>query len=52
MVLYICRQCEDDPYFDEEKLKAIMFRVDFTAYLELGHSISGLTYWKEPLVSC
>lgn len=47
LILYVCKKLEDDPNFDEEKLKAVLFFTDFTAYRRFGKSITGQEYIKE-----
>lgn len=47
LMLYIAQQSKDDPDFDDDKMKAILFLSDFRAYAELGQSITDSTYIKE-----
>lgn len=48
LILYILKQCEDDPTFSFEKLKTILFLSDFTSYQRTRQSITGEQYFKEP----
>jgi hypothetical protein len=48
LILYISKKLKDDPHFDMEKLNNILFIIDFRAYKELGKSITGATYVREP----
>lgn len=47
LILYVCKKLKDDPGFNEEKLKGILFQCDFTAYRRFGKSITGQEYIKE-----
>lgn len=48
LILYIVQQSEDDPHFDTEKLKLILYHIDMRAYRDTGESITGSIYIKEP----
>ena len=52
LILYVCKKCEDDPTFCEEKLKSILFFCDFGAYRKFGKSITGSAYMKEADLPC
>ncbi len=47
LILYICEKCKDDPSFDYEKLKRILYLADFRFYGETGRSITGTQYIRE-----
>lgn len=47
LILYICQKCKDDPTFDEEKLKFLLYNIDFRAYAKFGKSITGERYIRE-----
>jgi len=46
LILYVCKQLENDPKFGATKLNKILFFCDFLAYLELGQAITGVAYQK------
>ena len=46
LVLHIARRCESDPTFGAIKLNKVLFLSDFSAYMELGQSITGAEYIK------
>ncbi|MBZ0256852.1 SocA family protein [bacterium] len=48
MVKYICARVQDGSTLSKTKLFKIMFFCDFTAYRELGESISGDNYIRMP----
>ena len=48
LILLICKECADDPSFDEDKLKLLLFLCDFQAYGKLGKAITGAEYIREP----
>lgn len=48
MILYVCLASETDPAFGATKLNKILFFADRQAYLQWGHSISGVEYQKLP----
>jgi hypothetical protein len=48
LILLICRKCADDPTFDEEKLKMLLYQCDFRSFAELGRAITGAVYVREP----
>src|SRR2546427_882130 len=45
LVLYIARQCEQDPGFGAVKLNKLLFNADFAAYVEFGKPISRQEYF-------
>jgi hypothetical protein len=47
LILLICEKSKDDPNFDDDKLKWLLFHVDMTAFVKLGHPISSFVYTKE-----
>lgn len=47
LILLICQKCKDDPTFDDEKLKWLLFHCDMKSFVETGKSITGDTYTKE-----
>lgn len=47
MILLICQKCKDDPSFDEDKLKWLLFHCDMKSFIETGRTITGATYVKE-----
>lgn len=47
LILYIAKQCEDDPNFDMEKLKFLLYKIDTSSYIATGESITGSIYIKE-----
>jgi hypothetical protein len=48
LILYLASRCEGDPRFTMGKLSHLLFYCDFTAYLQLGRSITGHRYEKLP----
>ena len=46
MILYVCARSMDDPNFDTEKLKWILWHVDTAQFVKYGKSITGGTYEK------
>jgi hypothetical protein len=48
LILYLATRCEDDPRFSSTKLNKLLFYCDFTAYRQLGQSITGHSYQKLP----
>ena len=48
LILYLAARSEQDPRFSSTKLNKLLFYCDFTAYRELGHSITGHSYQKLP----
>ena len=48
LILYICEKSKDDIHFDMKKLGVILWKCDFKAYAELGESLTGATYIKDP----
>lgn len=48
LALYIASRSVNDPAFGKTKLAKILFYSDFTAYLQLGQSITGAIYSKFP----
>jgi hypothetical protein len=48
LILYLSARSEDDPRFSSTKLNKLLFYCDFTAYRQLGHSITGHPYQKLP----
>lgn len=46
LILFIARRSEDDPRFGSVKLNKLLFFSDFTAYAELGRSITGQAYQR------
>jgi hypothetical protein len=48
LVLYFAIKSERDPRFSAIKLNKLLFYCDFTAYRQLGHSITGRCYQKLP----
>lgn len=42
LILYM-----DDPNFDEDKLKFLLFKIDMEAFVKFGETITGATYIKE-----
>lgn len=45
LVLYLARQCEEDPRFGATKLNKLLWNADFAAYVEFGKSITGQEYF-------
>ena len=41
LILYLAARSEDDPRFSSTKLNKLLFYCDFTAYRQLGRSITG-----------
>lgn len=48
LIKYICARVQDGSKLSKTKLFKIMFFCDFTAYRELGESISGDNYIRQP----
>jgi hypothetical protein len=48
LILYLAVRSEEDPRFSSTKLNKLLFYCDFLAYLKLGNSITGQSYWKLP----
>jgi len=48
LIKYVAAQSINDPFFGRTKLNKILFFCDFLAYRDLGKSISGDTYVKQP----
>jgi hypothetical protein len=48
LVLYLTAKLEGDPGFSAAKLNELLFYCDFTAYQQLGRSITGYSYHKLP----
>jgi hypothetical protein len=46
LILYLASKSEEDPWFSATKLNKLLFYCDFTAYRELGRSITGHAYQK------
>jgi hypothetical protein len=46
LILYLASKSHDDPWFSSTKLNKLLFYCDFTAYRQLGHSITGHSYQK------
>jgi hypothetical protein len=46
LILYVCKQLENDPKFGATKLNKLLFFCDFLAYLKLGQAITEATYQK------
>lgn len=46
LILYLASKSEDDPRFSSTKLNKLLFYCDFTAYRDLGSSITGHRYQK------
>jgi hypothetical protein len=46
LILYLATKSVSDPRFSSTKLNKLLFYCDFSAYLRLGHSISGQSYQK------
>ena len=46
LILYLAARSVDDPRFSSTKLNKLLFYCDFTAYRQLGHSITGHPYQK------
>jgi len=46
LVLYVAGKSVDDPGYGRTKLNKILFYSDFTAYEQLGESITGAEYQK------
>jgi hypothetical protein len=46
LILYLAAKSEGDPRFSSTKLNKLLFYCDFTAYRELGRSITGHSYQK------
>ena len=46
LILYLASRSENDPWFSSTKLNKLLFYCDFTAYRQLGHSITGHSYQK------
>ena len=44
LILYICQQLADDPYFGQTKLNKVLFFADFDAYGKWGKTLSGGEY--------
>ena len=45
LVLHIARQSEGDESFGAVKLNKLLFRIDFTAYVKFGKSVTGQEYF-------
>jgi hypothetical protein len=48
LILYLATKSEGDPRFSSTKLNKLLFYCDFTAYRQLGRSITGHSYQKLP----
>jgi hypothetical protein len=48
LILYLATKSEGDPRFSSTKLNKLLFYCDFTAYWQLGRSITGHSYQKLP----
>jgi hypothetical protein len=48
LALYLTARSEGDPRFSPAKLNKLLFYCDFTAYRQLGCSITGYSYQKLP----
>jgi hypothetical protein len=48
LILYLTARSEKDPRFSPAKLNQLLFYCDFTAYRQLGRSITGYSYEKLP----
>ena len=48
LILYLAAKSEGDPRFSSTKLNKLLFYCDFTAYWQLGRSITGHSYQKLP----
>lgn len=48
LILYLASRSEEDPRFSATKLNKLLFYCDFTAYRQLGQSITGHSYQKLP----
>jgi hypothetical protein len=48
LVLYLTAKSEGDSRFSSDKLNKLLFHCDFTAYRQLGRSITGYSYQKLP----
>jgi hypothetical protein len=46
LILYLASRSEEDPRFSSAKLNKLLFYCDFTAYRQLGQSITGHGYQK------
>ncbi|MDE2837925.1 MAG: Panacea domain-containing protein [Chloroflexota bacterium] len=46
LVVYVSRQCEDDPTFGAVKLNKILYYADFAAFRSLHRPITGASYQK------
>ncbi len=46
LAVLICALCRDDKPFGKVKLNKLLFYVDFVAYRDLGHPITGQEYQK------
>lgn len=46
LILYLASRSEEDPRFSSTKLNKLLFYCDFTAYRQLGQSITGHGYQK------
>jgi len=49
LILYIARECIDDPKFSRIKLYKILFYSDFESFGRYGSPITGMPYRKAPL---
>jgi hypothetical protein len=48
LILYLASRSEGDPRFSATKLNKLLFYCDFTAYRQLGRSMTGHSYQKLP----
>ncbi len=48
LILYMAERSADDANFDRDKLALLLFFCDFAAHAELGESITGAHYRKQP----
>jgi hypothetical protein len=48
LVLYLTAKSKGDPQFSAAKLNKLLFYCDFTAYRQLGRSITGFSYQRMP----
>jgi hypothetical protein len=46
MILYIAKKCNDAPRWGKTKLNKILWRADFTAYLDRGVPVTGRAYQR------
>lgn len=46
LILLVCDKSKDDPHFDLEKLKWLLFYIDMESFRETGKTVTGCTYIK------